>query len=77
MRDKDSERLAKNVIAELEKARKEKRVSHEKLAEMTGLSRAAISFIESGKRNPTLVTCLKIAKALDLDLGDIITHRRK
>lgn len=48
-----------------------------RLAEMTGLSRAAISFIESGKRNPTLVTCLKIAKALDLDLGDIITHRRK
>ncbi|MCB1784494.1 MAG: helix-turn-helix transcriptional regulator [Alphaproteobacteria bacterium] len=57
--------------------RKERGVSHDKLAEMTGLSRATISFVENHKRNPTLITCLKIAKALDVDLADIMRKGRK
>ena len=77
MRDKDTEKLAAKIVAELMKARKEQDVSHEKLAEATGLSRASISFIENNKRNPTLVTCLKIAKALDVDFAAIIRRSGK
>jgi DNA-binding XRE family transcriptional regulator len=72
MRDKESEKLAVKIVSELMKVRKDKGMSHEKLAEMTGLSRATISFVENNKRNPTLITCLKIAKALDVDFDKII-----
>tara|TARA_R110002124_G_scaffold149220_1_gene315073 strand:- start:221484 stop:221717 length:234 start_codon:yes stop_codon:yes gene_type:complete len=77
MRDKESEILAEKVIAELKRVRKDRGLSHEKLSEMTGLSRAGISFIESNKRNPTLISCLKVAKALDIDLGTLITENQK
>ncbi|MAE50860.1 MAG: transcriptional regulator [Micavibrio sp.] len=55
----------------------EKGLSHDKLAEKTGLSRATISFIENEKRKPRLETCLKIAKALDVDLAAIISQTKK
>ena len=77
MRDKASEKLAAEIISELMKVRKDKGVAHEKLAEMTGLSRATISFVENHKRNPTLITCLKIAKALDVDFDKIIKKSQK
>ncbi len=77
MRDKESEKLAAKIVSELMKVRIEKGVSHEKLAEMTGLSRATISFVENEKRKPKLETCLKIAKALDVDLANIIKAARK
>lgn len=77
MRDKESEKLAAKIISELMQVRKERSVSHEKLAKMTGLSRATISFVENHKRNPTLVTCLKIAKALDVDLAKVISKSQK
>ena len=77
MRDKESEKLAVKVIAELMKVRKETGMSHETLAEITGLSRATISFVENNKRNPTLITCLKIAKALDVDFAKIINKANK
>jgi len=77
MRDKESERFAVKIVSELMEARKTHGISHDKLAEMTGLSRATISFVENHKRNPTLVTCLKIAKALNVDLANIIKKARK
>lgn len=72
MRDNQSEQLASCVVAELARVRKERGISHEKLAEMAGLSRASISYIENNKRNPTLLSCLKIARALDVDLAEVI-----
>ena len=73
MRDHDSETQARNIIATLKAERIKQGLSHDRLSEMTGLSRPAISYIEGGKRNPTLLSCLKIAKALKLDLGKIIS----
>lgn len=52
--------------------RKEHGLSHDQLAEKTGLSRAAISFIESKKRTPSILTCLKIANALGSKLSDLL-----
>ncbi len=72
MRDKYSETLAGKLIDELTKIRKEQGLSHEKLAEKTTMSRAAISFIESHKRIPTILSCIRIAKALEVRLGDLI-----
>ena len=45
--------------------RKIRRVSQEKLAELAELDRTYISDIENGKRNVSIETVFKIAKALD------------
>jgi transcriptional regulator with XRE-family HTH domain len=45
--------------------RKSQDVSQEKLAELAELDRTYISDIENGKRNVSIETVFKIAKALD------------
>lgn len=65
------------VVDALTKARKDQGMSHDKLANATGLSRPAISLIESGKRQPTLLTCIKIATALGLSLGELLIKAEK
>ncbi len=77
MRDKSLETIAAKIMDELKKARLAQKISHEKLAALTGLSRSAISFIESHQRTPTILTCLKIAKALGVRLGDILNRIEK
>lgn len=77
MRDKAVEQLTSKIVDELATARKAQGISHETLAEMTGMSRAGISFVESHKNTPTLTTCLKIAKALKVRLGDILNKFEK
>lgn len=66
------EKTLEIVVRELTKLRKEQGLSHEKLAQRIGVHRSAISLIESGKRSPTLVMCLKIAQGLDTKLGEIL-----
>ncbi len=56
------------LIQQLKAIRLERGLSHERLAQMTGLSRAAISLVESGERHPTLLTCLRIAQALNITI---------
>ncbi len=77
MRDKSSESLVEKVIDELARQRKAKGLSHEKMAEKTGVSRPAISFIESHKRVPTLLTAIRMAKALGIRLSDVIARFEK
>lgn len=77
MRDKSSDIAVEKVVEELKKARKALGLSHEVLAQKTGISRAGISFIESHKRIPTLLTCLKMAKALNLRLADVLARIEK
>lgn len=77
MRDKQAELQVEKVIDELTKARKQQGLSHEKLAAKTGLSRSAISFIESHKRMPTILSCVKIARALGLNFGDLLNSFEK
>lgn len=45
--------------------RKSQNISQEKLAELADLDRTYISDIENGKRNVSIETVFKIAKALD------------
>lgn len=61
-------------MACLKAIRLEKGVSQNKLAEKAGLSRAAVQHIEKGIRNPTLIVCHALAKALDTSLGRIINR---
>lgn len=72
MRDKDLENKVARIAREFKKLRLEQGLSQAKLAELTGLSDRAIAMIENNKRTPTILTCLKICKALNVRLAEII-----
>jgi transcriptional regulator with XRE-family HTH domain len=57
----------------LQEERKAKKISQEKLANLTGLDRTFISLIENGKRSPTLSTILKICSALEISPSSIFS----
>lgn len=77
MRRKHSEVIVTKVIARLKEIRLEKALSHEKLAQLAGITRPAISFIESGKRIPSILICFQIAHALEVSLGDVIKEAER
>ena len=47
------------------------------VAQRSGLSQSIVSLIERDLRNPTLDTLLRIAEAIEVDLGEILTHAQK
>jgi putative transcriptional regulator len=60
------------VVRRLRSLRLQKGLSHEALAKRAGISRAAVSHIENGKRNPSLMICLKLTYALESDLRNLL-----
>lgn len=65
----DTSFIIGNRVRELRKARG---LSQDDLAAMTGLEHSYISYIESGKRNPTLKTLHRIAVSLEVPLTDLV-----
>ena len=59
-------------MKKLAEIRDKKDISHQKLADMAGVSRPTISYLENQKRTPTILTCLRICRALDVKLSDIL-----
>ena len=49
-----------------------KGLSQEQLAEIVETSRMTISFIETARQNPTILKVIDIAKALDVDINELI-----
>lgn len=74
MRDKLSEKIIASVVDKLATKRKEEGISHERVAELAGLHRSTISLIEARKREPTLLTLLRISRVLETDLGQLISQ---
>jgi transcriptional regulator with XRE-family HTH domain len=58
----------------VQKYRKERQLSQEKLAELAGLHRTYIGMIERAEKNITLCSIEKIARALDLEIGELLKH---
>ncbi|RTI73398.1 helix-turn-helix domain-containing protein [Campylobacter jejuni] len=56
----------------VKKKRKQQSISQEKLAELCGLHRTFIGLIERSNKNITLKNAEKIAKALNLDIKDLL-----
>ncbi len=54
--------------------REERGLSQEKFAHDAGIDRARMGQIERGEANMTLDTLIKIATALDLTIGALVTH---
>ncbi len=62
--------LYKSLSDRIEKLRREKGMSQEKLAEKAGLHRAYFWDIENG-RNISIKTAYKISRALDVSLSEL------
>ena len=57
---------------EIRRHRNAKGLSQEKLAELAGLNRNYIGFVERAERSPRVTTIFRIARALDLHPGELI-----
>ncbi|HEV2328959.1 MAG TPA: helix-turn-helix transcriptional regulator [Verrucomicrobiae bacterium] len=66
-----------NVIRLLREERKKRGLSMNVVAQRSGLSHSIVSLIERDLRNPTLDTLLRIAEAIGIDLGEVITRAGK
>jgi transcriptional regulator with XRE-family HTH domain len=64
--------LAHRVAASLSRIRKSRGLSLDKLASASGVSRAALSQIESARTNPTLAVLWKIAVGLDVPFSALL-----
>jgi transcriptional regulator with XRE-family HTH domain len=64
----------------VKRIRLEKKLTQEQFSDMSGFSQQYLSGLESGRRNPTVVTLYEIAKALGvshLELLEPPTSRQK
>ena len=71
------EAIAANVIRLLREEREKRGLSMNVVAQRSGLSQSFVSLIERDLRNPTLDTLLRIADAIEIDLGEILIRARK
>lgn len=65
-------KVTQRVGANLRRAREERGISQEELADRAGLHRTYISGVERGVRNPTVVVLEKIAKALKVKASTLL-----
>jgi len=66
----DSTRL---ISQNLKKIREEKRISLDKLAELTGVSKSMLGQIERGESSPTIATIWKIVNGLKISFTALLT----
>lgn len=57
---------------EIRRHRNQKGLSQEKLAELAGLNRNYIGFVERAERSPRVTTIFRIARALGLHPAELI-----
>ena len=69
--------MRKLVGANTARIRKEKGLTQEALAVKSGLSQQYISELETGKRNPTIVTLYELAQALGINHLDLVSPYAK
>ncbi len=68
--------MSRGYLKNLKQLRKKKGWSQEKLAREAGISYQTLIKIEQGRiKNPKLDTLIKLAKALDVSLDDLIKGR--
>lgn len=72
MRDLISEKTARSLINELKKIRQHKKISQYKIAKDSGLSTSSINSIENGDQIPSIITCFKICRAMNVKLWEVL-----
>jgi transcriptional regulator with XRE-family HTH domain len=65
--------MRKLVGRNVGRIRREKGLTQEQLAEISGFSQQYISGLEQGRRNPTVVTLYELATALGVSHMDLVS----
>ena len=68
----DYDELLVRIGAKIKMHRKRRQMSQSQLAQDAGTHKASMSRIESGKSNFTYTTLIRISKALDVPIKDLI-----
>ncbi len=68
----DSQKIIKQIGKNIAAIRKRKGFKQNDLAQMCEFEKSNMARIENGNTNPTIKTLIKIARALEVDLGEII-----
>ena len=64
--------ILEKIVVVLQEAREKQGLSQQALATKAGITRPAISFMESKNRKPSLLLCLKLCYALGLSFEDVV-----
>lgn len=72
MNEKETSEELQLIAKRLRKARKEKGLTQLELSLQAGISQNMVACIEAGKRNPTFQTLIRMCRALDVQLSDIL-----
>ncbi len=73
----DNEDIAQYLAANLQKLRKQRNLSQDKLAEQAEMPRSTITHMESGDGNPSLANLCKIASALSVSIEELLSRPRR
>lgn len=69
---KEYDDRARKLCAKIAAIREAKGISKNKIAELSGLSWAAVMRIEKGERIPSISTLMRLAAVLEIDLADLV-----
>lgn len=65
------------VIGNYVKCRKDKKLTQDNLAQLSGISRPNITRFESGKYNPSLEMMVRIAAAMDMEVQVSLVKKKR
>lgn len=68
----DEQKLLQSIGKKIAQRRKELNLTQEDLAYSSDIDRSYIGYIENGKNNVTITILSKIAKALNMNLKDLL-----
>lgn len=75
--DKSHRAVCVQIIRLLREERERRGLSKYAMAQRSGLSEQMIGYVERGMRHPSLETTVRMAAALEVDLGGIIRRAHK
>ncbi len=57
---------------DIKKLREAKKMSQTSLAKASGIAQSTLCYIETGQKNPSINTVIKLANALEIDLETLV-----
>ena len=70
----EDKQIVSRFATQMRTNREAKGISQEKLAEFANLHRTYIGSIERAEKIPSLITIVKISKALNINISELITY---
>lgn len=75
--DKRHRAVCAEIIRQLRSERERRKLSKYAMAARSGLAQQTIGYVERGMRQPSLETVVRMAAALEIDLGELINRAEK